>query len=115
MLLNGSTTNFCFENRQVGFVVRFTGEETLHGTYGGPDGLPANRGDELAYGFFSIPVFPQRPLIIQYMSGTPVRSEPVDGFRILNFEFFHPILGAGVAQGIIRGTPIGELNNYAPH
>ncbi len=105
-ILTGSTTNYCFENREGGFLVIFRGDETLHGTYGGTDGIPVVQGDELIYGFYNFAIFPRHPLIIQYMTITPVRFAPVDGFGVINFELQHPILGTGTAQGIIRVTAV---------
>ncbi len=98
--------NLCFDNREGGYAVRFTGEETLHGMYGGQDGLSITRGDVLLYGFYRIQGF-QYP-IIHFNTGTPVRLEPVDRFRVLNYELQHPRLGAGVAQGVFRVVPTGE-------
>ena len=45
-------------------------------------------------------VHPQSPLIVHYMSNSPVRTGPVDGFRIINFDLFNSELGTGVARGI---------------
>ena len=107
-LLFGRTRNFCFENRDGGFGVSFTGKQMLHGTYGGEDGIPANPGEQVVYGFYNIPVFPKRPIIIQYQSNTPFRFEPIDGFGVINCELHHRTLGAGAAQGVFRVTPTEE-------
>ncbi len=65
-LLTGRTTNICFENRDGGFRVIFTGEQMLHGTYGGTDGIPANLGEFVVYGFYNIPTPPRHPVQLRH-------------------------------------------------
>ena len=104
----GSKLSFCFDNRGGGFGVTFKKPLTLNGIYGGEDGKPVVPGDFVLYGFYNIPVHPQSPLIIRYMSNSPIRTGPVDGFRIINFDLFNHELGAGVAQGVFRVTNVGN-------
>ncbi len=111
-LLTGRFQNFCFENRDGGFTVQFTEQQMLHGTYGGEDGILANPGDVLLYGFYNIAVPQRDPIIIRYQSGTPFRVEPIDGFGPINCELHHSFLGEGVAQGTYRAVQIGESNKF---
>ena len=107
---NGKTKTRCYKNRDGTFLVTFTGPETLHGTYGGATGKPANPGDSLAWGFYGIFTKPNKPLpqlIIHFESGTPLRAEPVDGYSVVNCDLSHPILGQGVAQGVTFIVPEG--------
>ena len=107
-IINGRTSNWCFENRDGGFIVAFDGAEKLFGSYGGEEGIPISPGDLLLYGFYNLPVYEQQPIVIQYQSGTPFRFEPVDGFGVINCELHHSALGEGVAQGVFKVTETGE-------
>ena len=107
-LLSGRSRNTCFENRDGGLGVQFTGEQILHGTYGGEAGILAHPGDSVVYGFYNIPVCPQQPIVIQYQSNTPFRLEPFDNFGIINCGLYHRVLGAGSAQGVFRAVPTGD-------
>ena len=106
--ISGSERSICFENRDGGFAVEFQQPLTLNGTYGGGDGRPVVPGDFVLYGFYNIPVCPQSPLIIRYMSNSPIRTGPVDGFGIINCDVFHRQIGPGVAQGVFRVTDVGN-------
>ena len=106
--ITGNTRSSCFVNRDGGFAVEFQQSLTLNGTYGGQDGRPVVPGDFVLYGFYNIPVCPQSPLIIRYMSGSPIRTGPVDGFGIINCDLFNREIGAGVAQGVFRVTDVGN-------
>ena len=59
----------------------------------------------LVYGFYSIDVCAQSPVVIQYQSATPVRQEPVDGTFIINCDLYNRVLGYGKAQGVFTITP----------
>ena len=112
-ILNRKPKNFCFENRDGGFVVQFTDSQMLHGTYGGEEGIPISPGDLLLYGFYNIAMpYYHTPVIIRYQSNTPLRSEPVDGLRPINCELYHERLGDGVAQGAFRVMPTDEPNQF---
>lgn len=104
-IFSGRTRSFCYKNRYASYEVEFTSKQMLHGTYGGKAGIAANPGEFLAYGFYSIPVSPRNPITIRFTSKTPLKFEPVDGFRIINFELHHHILGARPAQGVFKVTP----------
>ena len=105
-IISGNTNNLCFENRDGGYGVRFTGERLLHGTYGGEEGIPSPPGPVLGvvHGFYNIPVCPQEPLVIRYSSGTPFRSN-IDGIFTINCDLFHRVWGPGLAQGTLRFLP----------
>ena len=107
-IVNGNTRTLCFPNNEGGFQVIFNQPQLLRGTYGGTEGRLVNPGGDLFWGFYNIPVCPQSPIVIQLMSGTPLRFEPIDGFAIINNDLFHRSLGNGTAQGIFRATPLPE-------
>ena len=105
-IISGNTNNLCFENRDGGYWVSFTGEQLLRGTYGGEEGIPIGEGGPfLLYGFYNIPVCPQEPLVIRYSSNTPARVEPIDGIGVINCDLFHRVWGAGIAKGSYEITP----------
>ena len=101
---SGNTRSTCYPIRDGGFRVTFSANQTLRGSYGGSVGKPAGLTDLLVYGFYNIEVCKQSPIIIQAQSGTPVRTEPIDGIRILNMELNNSVLGRGRAQGIVITT-----------
>ncbi len=84
----------------------FSSEQTLRGTYGGSEGKQIRPGGVVVWGFYDIPQCPQKPLIINFESGTPFRVEPVDGLGVINCDLFHRLLGREVAQGIASITPM---------
>ena len=104
-IVSGNTRSVCFENRAGNFMVTFSDQQILHGTYGGEDGIPVASTDNLVYGFHNILICPQEPLVIQYNTATPARVDPHDGFQIANFDLFHRILGHGLGQGVAQFTP----------
>ena len=79
---NGNTRSACYLIREGGFRATFSAEQTLRGSYGGATGKPAGVTNAVGYGFVSIEVCKQSPIIIQVQSGTPFRIEPVDGIGI---------------------------------
>ena len=101
----GSTRFTCRDVYFGGFVVDFTGDELLHGTYGGADGKPVGVGNSLEYGFFVIDVCNQSPIIIQYSSSAPIRFEPIDGTGILTFDLYNNVLGYGKAVETVTIRP----------
>ena len=109
-ILTGRFRNFCYENRDGGYVVQFKNTQLLRGEYGGSEGIPIQPGELLLYGFYNIPVCPWDPVIIQYQSGTPFRFEPIDNLGVINCELSHETLGKGAALGIFRSVPTGEDN-----
>lgn len=114
-IVTGKTRTFCYPLRDGAFLVTFSGEQILHGTYGGVEGKPIGVLDALLYGFYNIPVCPQQPIVIQYQSGTPLRTDPVDGFQAINCEVFHRVLGRGLAQGVANSQPTPEDPSVIHH
>ena len=101
----GSTRSKCYRINDGGIRVTFSAEQTLHGSYGGTDGITVGVPNLLVYGLYSIEVCQQSPVIIQYQSGSPVRQEPVDGTNIINCELYSRVLGYGTAQGVFTIMP----------
>ena len=95
----GSTRLTCRDIYQGGFRVIFTGEQPLHGSYGGVNGIPADVQTVLVYGLYTIDICDQSPVIIQFQTATPGRREPVDGAGFLNFDVYNNVLGHGKAIG----------------
>jgi hypothetical protein len=124
-IISGNTNNLCFENRDGGYAVSFTGDQVLRGEYGGEEGRPIGEGGpNLAYGFYNIPVCPQEPLVIRYSSNTPARVEPIDGTAVINCDLSHRVWGPGIAQGSFQITPtedgrtrvtIRNILTFPPH
>ena len=104
-LISGGTRSTCFENHDGGFIVSFSAETMLYGTYGGVEGKPIQPGELLVWGFYNIAVCPQQPIVVHFESGTPFRAEPVDGLSVINCDLFHRELGEGVARGVASVTP----------
>ena len=116
-LISGRTNPTCFENRDGGFLVAFSSETMLYGTYGGVEGKPIQAGEIVVWGYYNIPVCPQQPLVIQFESGTPFRTEPVDGIAVINCDLYHRELGKGVARGVAVATPTDnpEMIRFTVH
>ena len=107
-IVNGNTRTLCFPNIDGGFQVIFNEPQLLRGTYGGTEGRPVNVDDSLLWGFYSIPVCPQSPVVLQFRTNTPDRVEPVDGFTAINCDVFHRSLGNGTGHGVFKVTPLPE-------
>ena len=101
----GNTRTTCRDIFAGGFLVAFTGEQVLHGSYGGADGIPVGGFNSLIYGFGLSYLCPQSPFIIQFQTATPVRLEPVDGSGFYNFDVYNNVLGHGRAPGVAYTTP----------
>ena len=101
----GSTRSSCYKMHGGGITVIFAGNQTLYGSYGGTEGKPVKSGDLLLYGIFSIDACQQSPVLIQFQSNTPIRTEPIDGTFIVNFDLYNAVLGYGEAQGIMSLKP----------
>ena len=92
-----------------GYVVSFSGEQVLHGMYGGKEGKVAKPGDLLGYQFYNIPVGTQEPINFLTQTVYPIRQEPIDGHTVSNMEVFHPRLGKGRVNGVVQEyTPTPE-------
>ena len=106
----GSTRSSCYKVHGGGITVFFRGNQTLYGSHGGTEGKPVESEDLLLYGIFSIDVCQQSPVLIQFQSNTPIRTEPIDGTLIVNFDLYNAVLGYGKAQGIM----FLKLDPYEP-
>ena len=104
-IVSGNTRSVCFDNHSGTFKVDLRGQQILHGTYGGEEGLPVTPPDSMAYGFFKIPVCPQQPLVFQWYTATPMRTDPHDGFININIDVLHRVWGRGLLQGVGQLTP----------
>ena len=101
----GNTYSSCYFANFGGFGVRFSGEQTLYGSYGGDDGKPAGIGNGLHYAFTSIDVCKQSPLIINHVSRYPSRIEPIDGTRVFVSDIYNNVLGHGTAHSLSLEYP----------
>ena len=83
----------------------FTGDQLIHGSYGREEGIPAAVGTTIQYGYDVIDVCDQSPVIVQFQSASPFRSEPVDGMFFANYDIYNRVLGYGKALGIVSIKP----------
>ena len=104
----GNTRSECRDIYVGGIRVSFSGDQILHGSYGGVDGLPVGVDNVLLYEFSKIDVCDQSPVVIVGQSVTPFRREPVDGFTFMNFDLYSHVLGHGKAIGLFRVQPAAE-------
>ena len=101
----GKTRTTCHDIQIGGYHVTFTGDQLLHGSYGGDKGIPAGVGTTIQYGYDVIHVCDQSPVIVQFQNASPFRSEPVDGALFLNLDIYNNILGYGKSLGVINTKP----------
>ena len=74
-ILTGNTRSKCLVTAIGGFLVTFSGEQILKGTYGGEEGIDVPSDRTLAYEFMSISVPPPcEPIVIQRQSPIPLES-----------------------------------------
>ena len=105
----GNTHTSCRAVHNGGFNVTFSGNQFLHGSYGGTDGIAVGVGNSLNYGYTRLDACDQSPITIQFQTATPFRQEPVDGAIFLNFDVYNSVLGYGKAQGSLTIKP--DWNN----
>ena len=79
-ITNGIQHSTCFPHRNGGFLVKFTADQVLRGTYGGPNGILIHPGALVVWAFDNILTYHQHPLVIQFQTTTPVQCEPKDEF-----------------------------------
>ena len=70
----GSTRLTCQNVRDGKLQVSFLGDQLLHGSYGGVDGLPADKNTFLVFGYSKINVCNQSPVIVHQTSVPPLGS-----------------------------------------
>ena len=100
-ILTGSTRSKCFRTDIGGFLVTFTGEQMLKGTYGGEEGIDVPNDRIVSYEFLSISVPPCEPIVIQRQSPIPLESMRI-GILVLFYELSHCTLGQGAQQGFVQ-------------
>ena len=98
----GSTRLTCHNIRDGQFHVSFTGDQLLHGSYGGVDGLPADHNTFLVYGYAKINVCNQSPVIIQRQTSVPPRFQSIGESTqyVIDFDLYSRVLGYGKALGV---------------
>ena len=101
-ILTGSTRSKCLVTAIGGFLVTFSGEQILKGTYGGEEGIDVPNDRILSYEYVSISVPPPcEPIVIQRQSPMPLESMRV-GILVLFYELSHRTLGQGAQQGFVQ-------------
>ena len=103
-LRSGQTRSACYPVRTGGYIIRFTSDQILHGTYGGEQGILASSRDGLGYGYFVIDACPQEPLLIRFENTIPDHFDPIDGYSVIKEDVFHRTLGEGLALGTSKTT-----------
>ena len=102
---SGNTYSSCYSVCYGGFLVTFSAEQILYGSYGGAEGKPVGVRDDLHYTFANIDACKQSPLIIQVQSRYPNRIEPIDGTHVHIFDTYNMVLGYGTAHAIVLVSP----------
>ena len=111
-LVNGKARTRCFRSRKGGFQVNFYGTVMLHGEYGGEEGRLAFADDIVFYGHeYLYDVCEQQGIIFQLESLTPIRSEPSDGWLVINYRVRNRMLGEGVLWGLYRFTTVNPTTS----
>ena len=108
-ILTGNTRSKCFPSVIGGFLVTFSGEQILKGTYGGEEGIDVPNGTILAYEYLSISVPPCEPVVIQRRSPIPVESIRI-GVTLIFYELSHRTLGQGSQQGFVQVERLTATN-----
>ena len=85
-----------------GYSVKFSGQQMLHGKYGGEESKPCNPGDLLGYQFYNIRMPSGNTISMRFQTTIPVRLEPIDGRTVASMEVFHPDLGKGDVYGVLN-------------
>ena len=98
----------CQKIRTGELLVSFTGDQLLHGSYGGVEGLPADVSTFLVYGFSKIDVCDKSPITIQLKSAIPLRLESIDGMYIIDYDVYSHVFGFGKATGLCTVKPDPE-------
>ena len=100
--LTGNTRSKCLVTAIVGFLVTFSGEQILKGTYGGEEGIDVPNDRILSYEYVAISVPPPcEPIVIQRQSPMPLESMRI-GIHVLFYELSHRTLGQGAQQGFVQ-------------
>ena len=113
--LTGNTRSKCFPSQFGGFLVTFSGEQILKGTYGGEEGIDVPNDRVLTYDYVSISVPPCEPIVMLRRTPIPVADERfsrdrLSGLSVIFYELSHPILGQGSLQGILQVERVTAAN-----
>ena len=100
-ITTGNTRTTCDNIKIGGYIVTFSRDQLLHGSYGGVDGIPARVGDFIEYGYHIFFVCDQSPIIVLTKNASPFRQEPVDGTVFVDFDIYNQVLGYGKSLGIL--------------
>ena len=112
-LLTGNTRSKCFRTLLGGFLVTFSGQQILKGTYGGEEGIEVSNDRYLTYEYGSTSVPPCEPTVILYRTPIPLRfqgTDPTSGLTVVFLELMHPTLGQGSQAGYIQTERITAQN-----
>ena len=102
----GNTRTTSYDLHDGGWRVAFTGDKLLHGSYGGVDGITAEVGNLINYGFYRIDACDQSPVIIQFQNVGLIRQVPVEGVLYWDFDVYNNVLGHGKAFNIGFTDPV---------
>ena len=111
-ILTGNTRSKCYLSRIGGYLVNFSGEQTLKGTYGGEEGIDIPDNRIVAYLYVSISIPSCDPIVIQLRSPMPNldRGSRPTGISLLFYESSHRTLGQGAAQGLVQAENATTAN-----
>ena len=99
----------CFNMREGGYQVTLTGNQVVHGTYGGEEGQVLTPAEELGYRVFSTNFCKHTPTVIQCAAINPLFRNPY-GFAAVHLECFNEQLGRGLLTGAQGLLPTGDPN-----
>ena len=100
-ILTGNTRTKCFSTPIGGFLVTFSGDQILRGTYGGEEGISVTHGRILRYEYTSISVPPCEPIVIQHQTPIPTEAARL-GIFVVFYELSHRTLGQGAMHGLVQ-------------
>ena len=111
-ILTGNTRTKCFPTHIGGYLVTFSGEQILKGTYGGEEGIDVPNDRNLAYEFMSISVPPCEPFVVQRHTPIPIEAARL-GIYVTFYELSHPTLGQGAQHGLVQLERVTAANGTA--
>ena len=78
----------------------FSGDQMVYGSYGGAEGRSAGETDGLIYGYYRIDACQQSPVVIQFQSSVPCRTNTIDGNAVIDLDLYSSVLGYGKSRGM---------------
>ena len=106
-LVSGRSRTKCFPAEGGGFRVVFTGPMMLYGEYGGEEGKPVSRNENVLYGYdYVFDACKQQGLVFHLESLAPSRGVPIDGYVVTTFRVTNRMLGEGILWGVGRVTTV---------